>query len=255
MRSSVHVALARSSTPAPPPGLLDRGLALVDRQAGRLARRLPPHVELEELRSAGREGLLSALASYDERGPARFEDFAVARVRGAMIDAVRASDPVSRRGRRRERAIGAARTALHAALRREPLEAEVAARLGWTLPDYRRECEALRDGEGIARAGGVDPDQVGSSESDPETECLRRLELARVAAALEGLHARTRRALLLRYCAGVTLAEIGRRFGVTESRACQIVREGVRSLRTAVEGDAEARCRTARRGAKNGSLQ
>ena len=81
--------------------LIAIGLPIVRRTAYRMARRLPPNVDVGDLIGAGSEGLLKAIESFDFDRYERFEPYADARIRGAILDELRASDSMTRHGRRR----------------------------------------------------------------------------------------------------------------------------------------------------------
>src|ERR1700712_5575100 len=123
--------------------LIQRGLPIVRRLAFRLARRLPPNVDVGDLIGAGTEGLLKAIEAYDVNNAARFETYAEARVRGAILDELRGQDALTRHGRRQMGEVTKVMRALEASLGRAPEEQEVAAGLGIDLDAYHKLAENL----------------------------------------------------------------------------------------------------------------
>ncbi|HEX4354403.1 MAG TPA: sigma-70 family RNA polymerase sigma factor, partial [Polyangiales bacterium] len=81
--------------------LIREGLPLVRRMAFRMARRLPPNVDVNDLIGAGTEGLLKAVQYYDAERYPHFEPYAKTRIRGAILDELRANDSLTRYGRSR----------------------------------------------------------------------------------------------------------------------------------------------------------
>jgi RNA polymerase sigma factor for flagellar operon FliA len=229
-----------SGTVEPPKGprptrdeLIQRGLPIVRRLAFRLARRLPPNVDVGDLIGAGTEGLLKSIESYDVTNAARFETYAEARVRGAILDELRGQDTLTRHGRRQMGDVARAMRKLENSLGRAPEEEEVAAALGIELDVYHKLAENLSRAPALANVGALDPDEVaGGSDSAGEFE-HRELKLQLVA-AIQRLPERTQTVLGLYYQEECTLAEIGQVLGVTESRVCQILGDATARLRAAL---------------------
>jgi RNA polymerase sigma factor for flagellar operon FliA len=217
--------------------LLGKGLPIVRRLAFRMARRLPPHVDVDDLISAGNEGLLKAIAAFDPDNSPRFEPYAESRIRGAILDELRALDPMTRHGRRRLGDVTKTIRRLEQELGRPPLEQEVAAALDMSLEDYQRLCGDLARGPALGAVGGVDPDDVESAEEGP----LDRIDDAqlrqRLVEAIRRLPERTQTVLALYYQEECTQAEIGQILGVTESRVCQILGESAARIRSYLASD------------------
>jgi RNA polymerase sigma factor for flagellar operon FliA len=221
---------------APPPArsqheLVEEGIELVRRIAFRMARRLPPRVDVDDLIGAGNEGLLKALAGYDADKHPRFAAYAEHRIRGAILDELRGWDAMTRHGRKRLLQVSKAIAALQAELGRQPEEDEIADRLGMDLEDYHRLAMELARGPALGRIGEIDPDHVDSGFDDPLT-LLGEAELkTRLARAITKLPQRTQQVLALYYQQECTQAEIGQILDVTESRICQILGEAAARLR------------------------
>ena len=99
------------------------------RVADHLARRVPPNVDRSDLVSWGILGLIDALEKFDPTRGIKFESYAVTRIRGAIVDALRSEDWIPRSVRRDTRAVNDARSRLEHELRRTPSRAEVASEL------------------------------------------------------------------------------------------------------------------------------
>jgi len=211
--------------------LIEKGLPLVRRQAFRLARRLPPNVDVGDLIGAGTEGLLKAVEGYDHDRFPRFEAYADSRIRGAILDELRASDSMTRHGRRRLSEVSKAIRKLQLELGRSPEEDEVARELGMELEAYQQLTEDLARGPALGRLGEDDPDEVAGPLGDPATILDQRLTKQALAKAIHRLPERTQTVLALYYQEECTQAEIGKILGVTESRVCQILGEAHARLR------------------------
>ena len=215
---------------------------LVKSVAGRLGRTLPPHVEAADLVSAGVIGLIGALERYDPARRVRFEAFAAARIRGAMLDELRSLDWAPRSLRSKGREIERVGAVLETQLRRAPTEAEVAAALHLSLPALRRILAQLATASPAALddtlLAAPDDDAVTRMETlqDPSAAdpslLVELTELhARLASAVAALPARQRALIVLHYHDERTLREIGRLLGITESRVSQLHRQAMVTLK------------------------
>jgi RNA polymerase sigma factor for flagellar operon FliA len=213
--------------------MIQRGLPIVRRLAFRLARRLPPNVDVGDLIGAGTEGLLKAMESYDTGHAARFETYAEARVRGAILDELRGQDALTRHGRRQFSEVTRAVRKLESQLGRVPEEQEIAGELGIDLPAYHKLTEHLSRAPALANLGAIDPDDVAGEDSTGREIEARELKVQLVS-AVKRLPERTQTVLALYYQEECTLAEIGEILGVTESRVCQILGEATARLRASL---------------------
>jgi RNA polymerase sigma factor for flagellar operon FliA len=258
-----------SATPAPPAegtasatreALIARYGHLVKYVVGRLGAVVPGVFDHEDAMQVGAIGLLRAIDAYRPESDASFESYAIVRIRGAILDAVRSLDVVGRAGREAARSIGAAIAALQAELGRSPTEAEVAARLGLSVERYRERLASasLTTISLDSLAGAPDGDgqspldaAVDLDAPDPEEAALRQSEIETLAREIERLPERQRTILGLYYQDGLTFREIGSLLGVTESRICQIHTEAVLALRARLLGP-DAAPRPHRRSRRNG---
>lgn len=210
--------------------LVHKGLGVVRRIAFRLARRLPPNVDVGDLISAGTEGLLKSLDGFDESCGVKFETYAAPRIHGAIIDELRGQDVLTRHARRQHSGVSRAIKKLELELGRSPEEAEIAQALGLELEAYQRLTETLSRGPALQNLGGIDPDDVGETVEMAQT--LEDRDIKRLLVeAIKRLPERNQRVLALYYQEECTLAEIGEVLGVSESRVCQIMGDTTARLR------------------------
>jgi RNA polymerase sigma factor for flagellar operon FliA len=207
-------------------------IGLVRRIARKVARRLPRHVEIEDLIQAGMLGLLEAAQRY--RAGVSFETYATYRIRGAILDSVRKFDWRPRSMNRRLRHIETAKCRIENKTGTTAKSADVAAALGLSIKDYHR---TLKDAAMMPLASLDDPargDGEIQSDTTPASELEKSDQRRLVAAAIDALPENERVILLLHYDSEVCLREIGNRLDLSESRICQIVGQAVRRLRASI---------------------
>lgn len=215
---------------------------LVKYVAGRVSVGLPPNVEQADFVSSGIFGLIDAIEKFDPERSIKFETYAITRIRGAMIDELRALDWIPRSVRQKARAVERAYATLEATLRRSPSEAEVAAEMGIPLEELHGVFsqlslanvvaleELLHVGESGERLSLMDT--LEDTAADNPVEIAEDRELRRLLArAINTLPEREKTVVTLYYYEGLTLAEIGQVLGVTESRVSQIHTKSVLQLR------------------------
>ncbi len=201
---------------------------------------LPGHVDVADLVQSGIFGLVDAIEKFEPERGLRFETYAMQRIRGAILDELRAQDWVPRSVRSRAKEVERALERLEGRLQRTATDIEVAGELGMTLAELREVYAQLQLTSVIALDELI---AVGRSESslaetlpdervsDPST-VLDRTESRRLLAdAVARLTERDRIIVTLYYFENLTLAEIGRVLGVTESRVCQLHTRAVLRLR------------------------
>ncbi len=227
-----------SFTPAQRDALILDHVALVRIIAGRLARRLPSSVDVDELVSVGTVGLIDAIDRFDPERGVPFKGFADLRIRGAMVDYLRGIDPVSRAVRRKHNALEAKRTELRNRLGRAPTREEMARGLELQPQAYDDMVDAAllfsvvsSDTPLDEDAGTTIGDQLSGQETNVEDAWVARELTAEMLAALENLPERERIVVTKFYLESRTLKEIGSELAVTESRACQIAKAGTARMR------------------------
>jgi RNA polymerase sigma factor FliA len=215
---------------------------LVKYVAGRIGSGLPAHVDDEDLVSYGLLGLIGAIERYDPERDVKFETYAVARIRGQIIDELRAMDWVPRSVRARARDIERAMTDLERGLGRAPTDGELAAKLGLSeeeleesLGEIARSSIAALDELWTVSGTG---DQVSLIETiedesapDPQTNLSVTEQKEALAGAIAGLPEREKLVVTLYYYEELTLREIGEVLGVTESRVSQLHTKAVLRLK------------------------
>ena len=218
---------------------------LVRHIANRLAARLPDNLDREDLVQAGMIGLLDAIEKYDRSREVQFRTYAEFRIRGAMLDDLRATDWVPRSVRDNADRIGKAHTALAAQLGRAPEETEIATQLEMNLDEYRELLLKSRavnllsiEDLGLQSEDG-DPGYIFDILEDPfSTNPLEAFSLfdlkQRLVDAIEDLPEKEKLVLSLYYEEGLNLKEIGLVLGITESRVSQIRTQSIMRLRTAI---------------------
>lgn len=227
--------------------LLERYGPLVRSVAMSLVRKLPASIELDDLLQEGYIGLLSALLQATRHNAeGQFRSYLTQRVRGAMIDSLRKSDPGSRRLRAEMRRVEGIISTLSHQLGRLPGEAEVAAQLAMPLADYQSLLQeahdysllSLEDFDGV-NEGQDFIDWCATTGSDPFAALQRRSLQRRLLKAISDLGERESLVLSAYYVEELTLAEIGTRLGVSESRASQIRTQAIACLRAALLDERE----------------
>src|SRR3954469_25716025 len=214
--------------------------------AGRMASGLPSHVEEADLISYGLLGLIGAIQRFNLDREIKFETFAVARVKGAIIDELRSLDWVPRSVRARARDLEKAHAELEAQLQRAPTDEEMAAKLKMEVEEFNSALLEIANSSVLALDDlwtFADPEGGGGQISvldtihdpnavDPETEAQASEVKDRLADAIESLPERERLVVALYYYENLTLREIGEVLGVTESRVSQLHTKAVLALRS-----------------------
>jgi len=207
--------------------------------ARRIHERLPQHVDLEDLVSAGTLGLIDAVRKFDPAKKVQFRSYAQFRIRGAILDSLRTLDWSPRDLRRKGRAVEEAIRHLTAQCGRAPSETEVAREMGLELEDYQQLLGQLKGLE-IGTLHTERSEDSGEEElayipnrpeDDPLFRCLRGELRDRLTAAIDQLPERERLVITLYYYEEMTMKEIGLVLGVVESRVSQIHSSAVLHLR------------------------
>jgi RNA polymerase sigma factor for flagellar operon FliA len=225
--------------PAAQEQLMIDHLPIVRFIARRIHERLPQHVPLEDLLSAGVVGLMDAFSKFDPEKQVQFRSYAQFRIRGAILDSLRTLDWSPRELRRKGRAVEQAIQTLTARCRRPPSDVEIAAELGIKLAEYQN---LLGDLKGL-EIGTLHAERSEDSgeeelaylpnrpEDDPLFRCLHGEMRQRLADAVGELPERERLVMTLYYYEELTMKEIGLILGVVESRVSQIHASAVLHLR------------------------
>jgi len=212
--------------------------------AARIRDRLPRHVDLEDLVSAGVVGLLEASRCFDSSKNVQFKTFAKFRIRGAIFDSLREMDWGSRLLRRRAREIADATARLEARLGRKPAEVEIAAELDTDVEQLRKTVAQLDvlqiTGQRVASAeytdGPIDLIESAPNLDDPDAFeiCLSGEMRTHLSEAISTLSEREQLILSLYYREELTMKEIAAVVGVALSRVSQIRVAALAKLRRAM---------------------
>ena len=222
-------------------GLILHYAPLVKFVAGRLRAGLPRNVDPQDLISYGTFGLIDAIDKFDLARGFKFETYAVNRIKGAILDELRALDWVPRSVRARAREIQRSLAELEHGLKRSATDQELADQMDMPLEQLQDQLgelstlgfvaldEMLNPGD---RSSGVVGDLLADPRAHDPSGSFENIETRYMLAdAINRLPDRDRLVVTLYYYEGLTLAEIGRVLSVTESRVCQIHTKAVMSLR------------------------
>jgi len=233
-----------------PRGTLDRQdyvkqyAPLVRRLAHQMVARLPANVELDDMIQAGMMGLMDAVGRYEESQGTQFEHYAASRIRGAMLDELRANDWLPRSARKSQRDIENAIHRLEGKLKRAPSEIEIAREIGISVADYQ---EMLTEARGaqliyfddLGGGGNDDEDYLerhiadhSEGGGDPSAVLRDKRFRGALVGAIEELPEREKLLMGMYYEQDMNLREIGAVMGVTESRVCQLHSQAVARLRS-----------------------
>jgi RNA polymerase sigma factor for flagellar operon FliA len=215
---------------------------LVKYVASRVASGLPSSVDQHDLVSYGMFGLIDALEKFEPGRGNKFETYAIPRIKGAIIDELRAMDWVPRSVRFKARELEKAQADLEAMLKRQPTEEELADRLGMNRRELHEMVSQISFVSVLALdevvSAGSDRgesvaliDTLADKGIDPTWGVESQETRGMLAAAINSLSEREKIVVTLYYFEGLTLAEIGEILGVTESRVCQIHTKAVGGLR------------------------
>jgi RNA polymerase sigma factor FliA len=254
-KSTLPPAIAAAAVAGQEPSIPFASLSIAEREekllehmasvrfiARRIHERLPQHVEIDDLISAGSIGLMDAFTKYDGNKNVQFKSYAQFRIRGAILDSLRDLDWSPRELRRKGRAADEAMRRLTCKLGRAPLATEVAAEMNVSLAQYHQIVGELRNLEvgtlNAERNEDAGDDEInyipGPVEDDPFLQCMKGEMRTNLAAAIEELPERERTILNLYYFEELNMKEVGEAIGIAESRVSQIHANALLRLRTAM---------------------
>jgi RNA polymerase sigma factor for flagellar operon FliA len=206
-------------------------LPLVRSVVRRLLLRKPPHIEAEELMNWGLDGLLTALQRYDPSRGVAFEAYARPRIRGAVLDRLRATDFMARGLRRKAKRLERTYEVVEARLGRPATEEEIAAELQIEVSELHELLVAIGQsgavgiedlGVPLAAETPAIEEIVDESRADPLDVLLSRERVQIVSDAIQALPERERTVVALYYREEITMREVAAVMGVTESRVSQL---------------------------------
>lgn len=220
--------------------VVHRYLHLVKYVAGRIFVNLPSNIDINDLINDGVFGLMDAIEKYDDSRAVKFETYAITRINGAIIDALRSQDWVPRTVRRRAREVDRAHERLEFELGRDPTDEELAKRLEVTVRDLDRFRQRVRVTNVVSLEEPLPSAEdrqlfVGDMLEDTTSDVSRKIEgeelRVELVRAVESLAPQERTVIQRYYFENDTLREIKSELGVSESRVSQIHAQAVNHLR------------------------
>jgi RNA polymerase sigma factor for flagellar operon FliA len=220
-------------------------IPLVKYVVGRLAISLPHFLSSEDVISYGVVGLIDAVQRYEAGRNVKFSTYAIARIRGAIIDELRALDWMPRQVRKQAREIEQTMSRLDQELGRPATERELAGSMGLSVEKLQQalfdssastvSLNRMVDADGTDRSSQVMPELADETALDP-LDYSERMELSHLlASAISKLSIREQQVLSLYYVDELNLREIGQVLEVSESRVCQLHTKSILRLRTIIE--------------------
>jgi len=230
--------------PAPPELVVQNYFNLVEAIASRIKRRLPSHVDVQDLVQTGMIGLLEASERYNPSRAVEFSTYANSRITGAILDELRRWDTCSRQARKNARAIEQAKIQLRQKNGEDPTTLQIAEAVGLGLEEYDRTLRHLesskqpssRPGDHMAETTD-EMDRLPSPCESPFESCSKLENSRLLHSYIEQLQPRLRKILRLYYFEDLGLKEIGERMGVGEARISQLHKQAVLELRRRIESD------------------
>jgi len=205
---------------------------------GRIKVSLPPSFSYEDIASYGVEGLIDAVEKFSPNKGAKFETYALMRIRGSIIDRIRASDWLPRTVRKKIKDVKLATERLKQELGRAPTTKEVASIMGIEVHKIEEilaqdtSIGSLYDKKGSSEESIEIIDTIEDNKSErPEEEAERKDAKRELEHALKRLPERERMLLVFYYHENMTLKEIGEAINVSESRVCQLHAQAIMKLR------------------------
>lgn len=229
--------------------IIDNYSYLVKITAGRVVSNLPPNLDREDLFTAGAMGLIKAVDQFDPNRQVKFETYAIALIRGAILESLREEDWVPRSVRERAKTLERAFFELEVRLGVPPTEEQVAEHIGATIDELNKMmADAGRgavmslddvilgsDGGERLHLGDVVPDDGATPSGDVEV----RERIRQLGVAIDRLPERERLVIALYYYEGLTFKEIGKVLSVSESRVYQLHTQAVLRMRGYLGRDQE----------------
>lgn len=226
-----RVAAYASDSATHADALVREYLPLVKKIGLRLAAKLPAEIELDDLMQVGLIGLLKARDSYDAGQGASFATYAGIRIKGAMLDELRAHDWLPRSVQEQLRRVSAAIERVDARLGRPAHDAEIADELDMPVSDYQQLAGQLACARMTHIADSVEAEQAVDETAGPLDAVDRESFREALGDAVDTLPERERLMMSLYYAEGLNLKEIGAVLGVSESRVSQLHGQALARLR------------------------
>ncbi len=222
--------------------LIEEYAPLIKFISHRIAVRLPPHIEIDDLMSAGVMGLIDAVEKFDSGRQTMFKTYAEIRIRGAILDELRSMDWVPRSVRQKSVEIASVYAAVEQREGRPAEDEEVAKELGVDLDGFHKVLASAQSSPilSVEDLGGVSKDGekrdimevlAGSSDDDPQVTARVSEVRTIIADTIDKLPEKERLLVSLYYYEELTMKEIGEILGITESRVSQLHTRAVMRMR------------------------
>jgi RNA polymerase sigma factor for flagellar operon FliA len=221
-------------------------LALVKRVALKIRKRLPAHMELDDLFSDGILGLVDAVTKFDASQRVSLETYARHRIRGSILDGLRATDPASRDLRRRNQRTQKLDHELEVEMGRSVTDEEMAAAQGMNLAEWHRELNEIQSAgldcgartlsaAPTSALASNEPALLAGDDPNPFDLCYRNEQLEILDRAVSRLRERQRRIVTLHHKQGLTMRQVAKLMNVHESRISQLHSAAMVRLKATVD--------------------
>lgn len=204
---------------------------------GRIKVALPPTFSIEDISSYGVEGLIDAVEKFSPDKGARFETYALMRIRGNIIDKIRSQDFLPRSARKKIKDVKVAQEKLRQEFGRQPTSAEIGNLLGLEKEKVDQilaedtTISSLYDKKGSSDESIEVIDTIQDKRLTPQEEMEEKDVKKELEVALKRLPERERMIMVLYYHENMTLKEIGETIEVSESRVCQLHAQAIMKLK------------------------
>ena len=218
-------------------------LPLVRAIAIRVYESIPVHVDLDDLIHAGVMGLIDAATRFDDTKAVSFQSYAKHRIKGSILDSLRAADWASRDLRKRHKQLESVTRELSGALNRPPTEDEIAGKMGVDVERWRQIAVELRM-IGLLSASSRPTDDENQSAPEypapvkfrPDVMVERKQLSTKLQSAINTLPDRYQKVVVLYYTKDMTMKEIGNTLNINESRVSQIHKVALEKMAVVLQG-------------------
>jgi len=235
--------IAASSTFADRDRLVVDHLPLVRAIAIRVYESIPVHVDLDDLIHAGVMGLIDAATRFDSTKDVSFQSYAKHRIKGSILDSLRAADWASRDLRKRHKQLESITRELTGLLNRAPTEAEIAGKMGVDVDRWRQMAIELRmigllssSSRPTEDESQATPDYPAPATCQPDSIVERKQLSTKLKTAIGTLPERYQKVVILYYTKDMTMKEIGTTLQINESRVSQIHKTALAKMAVALQG-------------------
>ena len=230
--------------------LIVQYIYLIRYVVGRVKVTLPATISVEDIAGYGVEGLINAIERYSPQKNTRFETYALIRIRGAIIDRIRAQDFLPRSVRQKIKILKEAQEYLKQQLGRMPTTQEIANHVDMDAEKVNQllaedvTMTSIYDKKGNAEDSVEIIDTIqDTNKLNPQEEAEEKNVKQELERALQRLPERERMIMVLYYQENMTLKEIGETISMSESRVCQLHAQGIMKLKNILSENRSARMR------------